>query len=49
MSLENFTTKTTLDICKKEINKMLVKGIQGELPQTKVTNHGKAYFFYIFE
>jgi hypothetical protein len=31
MSIIEVTNKTTLDICKQEINKVIVKGIEGEL------------------
>jgi hypothetical protein len=33
--------KTTLDICKQEINQVLIKGKPGELPQTSITHHAR--------
>jgi hypothetical protein len=41
MSKTGVTTKTTLNKCKQKNNKMLVKGIQGELPHRIVTHHAK--------
>jgi hypothetical protein len=46
---EKFTTKTTLSICKQEINQVLVKNIQGELPLTIVTHHAKCRIELIFD
>jgi hypothetical protein len=40
MSKKGFTTRT-LNICKQEIKKKLVKFIQGELPHITVTHHAK--------
>jgi hypothetical protein len=36
-----FTSKITLNICKKEINQELINIIQGELSHTTDTHYGK--------
>jgi hypothetical protein len=41
ISKQVFTTRIALNICKREINQVQIKSIQGELPQTMVTQHAK--------